>query len=707
MNRVVWFSRIPPFGIIIVSNPPVNALNPAVVEGIRKSLQEAEREDSVKAIILTATGGTFIAGADENEFRLDDANRKRHESLLHPLLHAIEDCRKPVVCAIHGTTLGGGFEIAMACHYRVAAESAQVGQPEIKLGLIPSAGGTQRLPRLAGVAKAAAMCSEGNAIGAYEAFRAGIVDRVIDGALLPGALDFARNALAEGYPLRKTRDFAERLGDEEANAAVLNAARDRARKRYRGQLAPLKAIDAVEAATRLPFEEGCRRENDLFNECLASDQSKALIHVFFAEQEISKIPGISDSGPLIHVQKSAVVGAGSMGTGIAMAYADAGIPVLLMDASRELLDKGFERIRSNYEISLKKGRLEQESVNRRLGLIRPVLGYDGFSEADVVVEAVYEDLQLKRQIFRDLSLACKPEAILATNTSTLDIDQIASAASDPSRVVGHHFFAPANVMQLIEIVQGRATSGNVIASSVALAMRLKKTPVVVGNCRGFAGNRMYYSYQREAQFLVEEGAEVQQVDRALHDFGMAMGPFATRDLSGLDTAWRVQKEYAAIEPEGARLPLVLDRLYKMGRFGQKTGAGWYRYQPGEREPLPDPEVQEIIRQCSGEAGIKRRPISSIEILERTLYAVINEGARILEEGIVQKAVALDIIFITGYGFPAYRGGPMWFADNVGLKAVCDRLDDFQSRFGRPWAPAPLLKRLAEEGRSFADHDKKC
>ena len=703
MSRLVRFSKVDEFGIVIVSNPPVNALDREVVDGIMQSLHAAEQDDNVRAIILTSMGRTFIAGADVNEFRKTDAGRPEHENLLHPLLYALEDCRKPVICAIHGTALGGGLEIAMACHYRVASGSAQVGQPEVKLGLIPGGGGTQRLPRLAGVAKAASMCSDGDLIGAADAFQAGILDRVIEEELLPGSLTFARELIEKESPLRKTRDFTERLGGDTANTAVLDAAREKARKRYRGQIAPLMAIDAVEAATKLPFEAGCRREKELFNECLSSDQCKALIHIFFAEREATKISGVGKAGPVVSIQKAAVIGAGNMGTGIAMAYANAGIPVLLKEASQELLDKGLATIRNTYESSLKKGRLKPESVDRCLSLIKPALSFEGFDEVDIVVEAVPEDLELKKVVFRELGPVCKPEAILATNTSTLDVDCIASAALDPSRVVGHHFFAPASVMRLIEIVRGRATSPGVIASSVALAKRLNKIGVVVGNCRGFAGNRMYYPYQREAQFLVEEGAGVQDVDLALYNFGMAMGPFAARDLSGLEVAWRVQREYAELAPPEFRRPLVLDRLYKTGRRGQKTGAGWYRYRVGEREPIPDPDVHKMIEECAREAGIQRRSISEAEILERTLYALINEGARVLEEGIVRHAVALDLIFVAGYGFPKYRGGPMWFADRVGLKALRNRLREFEQRYGRYWTPAPLLERLAEEGKSFAEY----
>jgi len=417
------------------------------------------------------------------------------------------------------------------------------------------------------------------------------------------------------------------------------------------------------------------------------------------------MPGGGRAAPGIEIKKAAIVGAGSMGTGIAMTYANAGIPVLLKEASQELLDRGLASIRNRYESSLKKGRLTQADVGRCMSLIQPTLGYNDFSDVDIVVEAVFENLHLKRQVFKDLGEACKAEAILATNTSTLDIDQIASSTENPSRVVGHHFFAPANIMHLIEIVRGRDTSDEVIASSLTLARRLKKTGIVVGNCRGFAGNRMYHQYQREAQFLVEEGAQVAEVDKALFDFGMAMGPFATRDLSGLDVAWRIQNEGGETEPQTLRRPLVINRLYEMGRYGQKTGAGWYRYQPGAREPLPDPEVQNIIENCAREAGIKRRPIPPEEILERTLYALINEGAKILEEGIVRYATALDVIFVLGYGFPAHKGGPMWFADNAGLKAVCRRICEFHNQHGYYWTPAGLLRQLAEEGKSFSDFDK--
>jgi 3-hydroxyacyl-CoA dehydrogenase len=705
MRHVVSFSKVDEYGLIIVSNPPVNALNPEIVEAIRNSLKSAEQDDSTKAVILTSMGRTFIAGADVNEFRNLRSSRKRRESLLHPLLLSLEDCRKPVICAIHGEALGGGLEIAMACHYRVAAASAQIGLPEVKLGLIPGGGGTQRLPRLAGVAKAAEMCSEGNSLSAVEAFESGVVDRIIEEELLPGTLNFAWEKIAERVGLRKTRDLMDKLGSSSKNGPVLAAAREKARRQDRGRIAPLRAIDAVEAATKLSFEEGCLRENELFNECLHSAQSKALIHIFFAESEVSRIPGIRKDTPVAQIRKAAVVGAGNMGAGIAVSYANAGIPVLLKDVAQELVERAQARIRKTYENSVKKGRLKQSYADRCMRLIQSTRTYQDFADVDIVTEAVYEDMLLKKQVFAELSKVCKPEAILATNTSTLDIDEIASATDNPSRVVGHHFFAPANVMQLIEIVRGKSTAPGVIASSIALARRLKKTGVVVGNCRGFVGNRMYYQYQREAQFLVEEGALVEQVDAALYEFGMAMGPFATRDLSGLDVAWRTQKQFREGEPENSRRPLVMDRLYELGRFGQKTGAGWYRYNSEDRRPLPDPEVQKIIEECARTAGIQRRPVSPAEIIERTLHALVNEGAKILDEGIAFRSMALDVIFVTGYGFPAHIGGPMWFADRLGLKAIYNRICDFHRQYGEHWSPAPLLKRLAEEGKTFADFDR--
>ncbi|HXI93221.1 MAG TPA: 3-hydroxyacyl-CoA dehydrogenase NAD-binding domain-containing protein [Blastocatellia bacterium] len=703
MNELVSLTRDGEIAIITVNNPPVNALSPGVPEGIGAAIAEAAQDDSVKGVILIGGGRTFIAGADIKEFGKVTSGAKGRGSLL-PLLLSIEDCPKPTVAAIHGTAFGGGLEVAMAFHYRVAAPAAQVGQPEVKLGIIPGAAGTQRLPRLAGVAKAVEMCAFGEPVKASEALKAGIIDQIVEGDLLTGAVTFVRELLAKGEGPRKTRERDDKLGEPETNAAIFASARAQAKKTKRGMIAPLAAIDAVEASTRLSFDEGCRHEAELFKECLFSDQSKAMIHVFFGEREVAKIPGLPKETRTLEIRKAAVVGAGTMGGGIAMNYANAGIPVLLKETSQEFLDRGLSTIKKNYANSVKKGRFSQEVMDQRMGLITPTLTYDGFEEADIVTEAVFEGMELKKQVFGELDKICKPDAVLASNTSTLNIDEIASATSRPEWVIGHHYFSPANVMRLLEMVRGKATSDVVIATSMALARRLKKVGALVGNCRGFVGNRMLAPYGREAQFLVEEGALPQEVDGAIYEFGFAMGPLAMGDLAGLDVGWRIRKEYKHLEKPGIRQPALADRLCELGRFGQKTGAGWYRYDEN-RNRIPDPEVEKLIEQVAEEAGITRHTIPPEEIIERTQYALINEGAKILEEGIAMRAVDIDIIYLNGYGYPAWRGGPMWYADTVGLKKVYDRVSDFHEKHGELWEPAPLLKQLAEAGKTFADFDK--
>ena len=703
MNELVSLTRDGEIAIITVNNPPVNALSPGVPEGIGASIAEAAHDDSVKGLILIGGGRTFIAGADIKEFGKVTSGEKGSGSLL-PLLLAIEDCSKPTVAAIHGTAFGGGLEVAMAFHYRVAAPGAQVGQPEVKLGIIPGAAGTQRLPRLAGVAKAVEMCAFGEPVKAGDAFKAGIVDRIVEGDLLQGAVAFVRELLARGAGPRKTRERNDKLGDAATNDLIFESARAQAKKTKRGMFAPLAAIDAVEASTKLSFEEGCQREAELFKDCLFSDQSKAMIHVFFGEREVAKIPGLPKETKTLEIRKAAVVGAGTMGGGIAMNYANAGIPVLLKETSQEFLDRGLATIRKNYANSVKKGRFSQEVMDQRMALITPTLTYDGFEEADIVTEAVFEGMELKKQVFGELDKICKTDAVLASNTSTLNIDEIASATSRPEWVIGHHYFSPANVMRLLEMVRGKATSDAVIATSMALSRRLKKVGVLVGNCRGFVGNRMLAPYGREAQFLVEEGALPQDVDAAIYDFGFAMGPLAMGDLAGLDVGWRIRKEFKHLEKPGVRQPAIADRLCELGRFGQKTGAGWYRYDEN-RNRMPDPEVEKLIGEISREAGITRRKITPEEIIERTQYALINEGAKILEEGIAIRAVDIDIIYLNGYGYPAWRGGPMWYANTVGLKKVCDRVCEFHEQHGELWEPAPLLKTLAEQGKTFADFDK--
>jgi 3-hydroxyacyl-CoA dehydrogenase len=704
MSDLVQTSRDGDIGIITINNPPVNALSPGVPEGIRAGLEQFENDASVKAIVLIGGGRTFIAGADIREFgKITSGGDRRRGPGLNAVLDHLEISTKPVIAAIHGTALGGGLETAMGCHYRVAVASAQVGQPEVKLGIIPGAGGTQRLPRLAGVAKAVEMCAAGDPVSATDAHQSGIIDKIVEGDLLAGAIAFARDLDAHGeLTPRRTRDRDEKLGSAEANAPILAAARANAKKKQRNMMAPQAAIDAVEAATTLPFDEGIRREAELFQECLFSEQSKALIHVFFGEREVAKIPDVPKETPQIPVRKAAVVGAGTMGGGIAMNFANAGIPVLLKETDQAALDRGIATIAKNYANSVAKGRFTQEVMDRRMALIQPTLTYDGFSEADMVVEAVFEGMALKKQVFGELDKVANPAAILATNTSTLNIDEIASATSRPHMVIGTHFFSPANVMRLLEIVRGKATSKEVIATCMALSKKIGKLGVLVGNCRGFVGNRMFGPYRREAQFLVEEGATPEQVDAALYDFGMAMGPLATGDLAGLDVGWRIRKEFGDLLDRSVRQPLVEDRLCEAGRYGQKTGAGWYKYDEN-RQRHNDPDTEAIIAQCRAEAGVAQRQISKEEIIERTIYILVNEGARILEEGYALRAVDIDMIYVTGYGFPAYRGGPMWYADTVGLANVYKRVRQFEAQHGKLWTPAPLLKQLAEQGGKFADY----
>jgi 3-hydroxyacyl-CoA dehydrogenase len=704
MNGLVSYTTDGDIGIITINNPPVNALSPGVPEGILASVQVAQKDDAIRGVILIGGGRTFIAGADIKEFGKITSGEKKRDIGLHPVLEGLEDCPKPVVCAIHGTAFGGGLETAMACHYRVAVAGAQVGQPEVKLGLIPGAGGTQRLPRLGGVAKAAEMCAGGEPISAADALQHGVVDKIVEGDLLKGAIAFARELIARGGPPRRTRDLNAKLADTAGNLAALAKVRDVVNKRARGLLAPAKAIDAIEAAVKLPFAEGLRREADLFKECLFADQSNSLIHVFFGERAVAKIPGIGKDTTITPIKRAAVIGAGTMGGGITMAYVNAGIPVLLKEIGQEALDRGLETIKKNYAATVKRGRMTQAQMDQCLARIRPTLSYDGIREADIVVEAVFEEMALKKKTFAELDKVTRPDTILASNTSTLDVDEIASTTSRPQQVIGHHFFSPANVMRLLEIVRGKKSSKEIIATSMALARTLGKVGVLVGNCRGFVGNRMFHPYQREAQFLLEEGATVEQIDGALVDIGMAMGPLAVGDLAGLDVGWRIRKEYAHLTPKGERQPLVADRLCEMGRYGQKTGAGWYRYEPGNRTPVPDPEVAKLIEELAAKAGIKRRKITPQEIVDRTIYSLVNEGAKILEEGIALRAVDIDIIYINGYGFPPYRGGPMWYADMVGVKKVYERVQEFEKHQSDLWKPAGLLKQLAETGKKFADLD---
>jgi 3-hydroxyacyl-CoA dehydrogenase len=703
MADVVRLEERDGIALIEVDNPPVNALSPGVPQRILEAFDAAERNPAVHAIVFKGAGRTFVAGADIASLEQAAWGDLAAACDLHPLLARIEDTAKPVVMAIHGTALGGGLELAMAGHYRVAAADALVGQPEVNLGIIPGAEGTQRLPRLVGVQKALDMCVTGKPLAARDALAAGLIDRVVEGDLVQEAIAFARAAAGRGSP-QKTRERADRLGSASDNAPLFAAARELAARTRRRQVAPLKVVDAIEGAATLPFGEGCRRERELFVECVQGEQAKALIHMFFAERAVAKIRDLPAAVQARDVRQVAVVGAGTMGGGIAAACANAGLPVAIKDSTRAALDAGLATVRRNYDASVARGRVTAEQAAERLARIRPQLTDDGFDAADVIIEAVFESLAVKKAVFGELDAVAKPTALLATNTSTLDIDDIARGTGRPQSVVGLHFFSPAHVMRLLEIVRGHSTSPETLATAIAFARRIGKVPVVVGNCRGFVGNRMMFPYMYEAQFLVEEGATPEQVDRALTAFGMAMGIFAVDDMAGIDVAWRVRKELGHFEEPGVRKPLVADKLCELGRYGQKTGSGWYRYDDS-RKPIPDPFVSDLIRRTAAEAGIPQRPFTDAEIVERCIYALVNEGARIVEDGSAQRASDIDVIYVNGYGFPAWRGGPMFFGDRTGLHVIHDRISAFHREFGARWAPAPLLARLAETGGTFRERDR--
>ncbi len=697
IGQLVRFEREQDVAVVTIENPPVNALSPGVPEGLKAAIEQANADAEVHSIVVIGSGRTFIAGADVNEFGKSTSDR--YLASLVAAVNAVEDSAKPVVMAIHGSALGGGLETAMAGHYRVIAPSAQVGQPEVKLGLIPGAGGTQRLPRLAGVAKAVEMCAFGAPVKAQEALDAGIVDRIIEGDLRAGAVAFAREIA--GKPGPRTCDLNHKLVN--TDPAIFPAAREQTRKKMRGQTAPLAAIDAVEAATKLAFADGLKREAELFGECLRGPQSKALIYAFFAERAVTKIPGISSDTPTYDIRRAAIVGAGTMGGGIAMAFVNAGIPVIVKETSQEALDRGMSQILRNYAGAVKSGRITGQAMEQRLALITPQLTLDGFDQADLIVEAVFENLAVKQQVFREIDTVAKTDCVLATNTSSLDIDRIAAATARPEMVIGLHFFSPANIMRLVEIVRGQSTRPEVIATGAALVKKLGKIGVLAGNCPGFIGNRMINVYGREAQLLVEEGATVEAVNLALLDFGMAMGPLAMFDLVGNDVM-RDIAEVSGTKP-GARQPLLLAQLCALGRLGQKTGKGWSQYDQ-DRKASPDPEVADFIEKTARAAGIERRVISNDEIVDRCIFALINEGARILEEGMALRASDIDVIYLTGYGFPAWRGGPMFYADTMGLSKVVARIQEFEKRHGEAlWNPALLLRRLAEQNQTFTQAPK--
>jgi 3-hydroxyacyl-CoA dehydrogenase len=679
---------------ITFNNPPMNTMAHAMRVALLERLEQAFADPAVRAVVLIGAGRAFCTGAEIREFNSPLSVAPPN---LRELIALIEAAGKPVIAAIHGFAMGGGLELAMGCHYRVAAPAAQLALPEVKLGILPGAGGTQRLPRALGAERALGMIVSGNPVEAKSVAGTALVDTVVEGDLLEGAILFAEALLAKGQPLRRLRDMAANVADP----AFFARERLRIAGAHRGYPAPVRCVDAVEAAVRLPFDEGVKVERRCFDELIAGQESKALRHAFFGERAVAKIPGMPENTRARDIRSAAIVGAGTMGGGIAMAFANAGIPVKLLEAKPEALARGLAAIRGNYSATVARGRLAQAEMDRRMERISTALAYADLRDADIVVEAVFEDLQVKKQVFAALDGVMKADAILATNTSTLDVNDIAASTSRPQAVVGTHFFSPANVMRLLEIVRGAKTSNETLASVMKLAKTLGKTGVVSGVCDGFIGNRMVERYLQQAFFLLDEGAQPQQVDRALQDWGMAMGPFAMSDLAGNDIGWHIRKRRALQSPDFA-YSKIPDRLCELGRFGQKTSLGFYKYDAGSRTPLPDPVVTKLIEDYRAEAGIAPRAIADSEIVERCIFALANEGARVLEEGIALRAVDIDIVYLAGYGFPRYRGGPMFFADAAGLAAVLGAMGKYRNGYhGECWEAAPLLVKLAAEGKTFS------
>ena len=689
MNDVAQYAVRDGIAVITMNNPPVNGLGNALRAGIMEHLKRAQTDPAVKGAVIIGSAKAFSGGADIREF-----GKPREKPDLFEVNDQQDAMTKPLVAAIGGFALGGGLELALGCHYRIAAPRAQLGLPEVKLGILPGSGGTQRLPRVIPMAEAVQMMTSGSTIPAERAKDLGLVDEIVAGDLLEGAIRF----LQAERPIRRVRDMPAKIdGDAEAFFAKV---RDDVAKQSRGYPAPLEIVACAAAAATLPFDEGRKVERERFNRLVNTSESKALRHMFFAERQTTKIPGVPEDTPVRQIRKAAVVGAGTMGGGIAMCFANVGIPLTLIDTTQDALDRGLNKIRDNYAATVAKGRLAQSEMDKRMGLVHGSVNLGKAADADIVVEAVFERMDVKKEIFRKLDGIAQQGAILATNTSTLDVDEIAAATARPQDVVGTHFFSPANVMRLLEVVRGEKTAKDVLATTMKLGKTLKKVPVVSGVCDGFIGNRMLEKYGQQSLFLLDEGASPVQIDGALQRFGMAMGPFAMYDMAGNDIGWEIRKRRSKERPDMV-YSKAADRICEKGWFGQKTGRGWYRYEKGNRKPIPDPEVDKLLSEYREEIGVKQRKIPDDEIVERCIYALVNEGARILEEGIALRASDIDMVYLTGYGFPPYRGGPMFYADQVGLDKVLASIEKWRSGYqGSQWQPAPLLARLAKEGKRF-------
>ncbi|MBE7426495.1 MAG: enoyl-CoA hydratase/isomerase family protein [Burkholderiaceae bacterium] len=681
--------------LIRLDHPPVNGLGAALRADLLRSLDRALADAQVTAIVVTGSERAFSGGADVKEFNTPNALR---EPRLPALIAAFEASPKPVIAAIAGVCMGGGLELALGAHYRVAKADAQIALPEVKLGLLPGAGGTQRLPRAVGLETALNMIASGATMPAAKLKGTALFDEVVDGDPVAAALALAAKVVADKLPRKRLRDA--KVSDAQAEA-FLQFARNTVGAASKHFPAPLRCVEAVGWSVSKPFDEALRLEREAFLTLMATPQSRALRHIFAAERAAAKIDGVPEGTPLRPIAKVGIVGAGTMGGGIAMNFANAGIAVALLETKQEALDKGVATIRRNYDNSAKKGRLSEAQVAERMALIAPTLGYDAMRDADLVIEAVFEDIAVKQQVFKTLDEVCKPGAILASNTSALNLNTIAGFTKRPRDVIGLHFFSPANVMRLLEIVRGEQTAPDVLATCMAIAKKIKKIGVVSGVCDGFIGNRMLARYGAAANGLLLQGALPQQVDKALEAFGFAMGPFRVGDLAGLDIGWAGRKRRAAENPAAAQR-VVADALCEQGRFGQKTGAGWYRYEPGARDPIPDPLVTAIIESFRNERGIAARHVGDDEVVERCVFALVNEGARILDEKIAARASDIDLVYLNGYGFPQHRGGPMLHADIVGLPNVVRALQRFAAEPGAEawWQPAPLLQQLADDGKTF-------
>jgi 3-hydroxyacyl-CoA dehydrogenase len=675
-------------GILWIDNPPVNALGYLVRKGMADGITMAMIDDAIKAVVVICKGRTFCAGADIREF-----GKPPKAPHLPDVLTVFDQCNKPIVAAIHGTAFGGGLETALSSHFRIAVPSAQFGLPEVKLGLLPGAGGTQRLPRLIGPEKALPMITTGNPIGAARALKEGLIDEIVEGDLGTAAVAFAHKVLVEERPLRQVSAMNEKVEAARDKPEIFADYRKQLARAARGFEAPEACVKAVEGAVHKSFVEGCAYERELFTQLMSGSQSAAQRYSFFAERQVAKIPDIPAETPKLDIRKVGIVGAGTMGGGIAMAFVNAGIPVVLVESRQAFLERGLGTIKKNYDITAAKGKMSTDDVERRMGLITGTLAMEDLADVDLVIESVFEDMDLKKEIFGKLDAICKKEAILATNTSYLDVNEIAAQTGRPESLLGLHFFSPANVMRLLEVVRGAKTSRIVMATALDLAKRIKKIAVVVGVCYGFAGNRMFSQRRRESEKLILEGAPPAQVDKVVYAFGFPMGPFVLYDLIGNDLGWSKERSTSST---------IREMLCEQGRFGLKAGKGFYNYEKGSRTPMPAPEVDQLIIDFSRKQGYDRRSISDEEILQRCIYPIINEGAKILEEKIAVRPSDLDVIWINGYGWPLYRGGPMFYADLVGLDKVLAAMRKFQAQHGDDFKPAALLEQLVKEGKGFKD-----